>query len=226
MPTTVTPLTIADLTTAQVDGTGVYDTLMRAQKEHLEQEYKAGRIKGTDYATVYLGSMQATLNGALQFLLEKDKAYQTAQKLEADIALATAQKALVEQQTLNAVAEHTVLVAQECKLRAEFDLMQESVLKATSEVALLNQKLLTERAQTTALGVDADSVIGRQKALYNAQTGGYQRDAEQKAADLMFRSWATRRTTDETGTLADATNKLSDVHVGRAVEKLLTGVGA
>jgi hypothetical protein len=225
MPTTVTPLTIADLTTAQVDGTGVYDTLMRAQKEHLEQEYKAGRIKGTDYATVYLGSMQATLNGALQFLLEKDKAYQTAQKLEADIALATAQKALVEQQTLNAVAEHTVLVAQECKLRAEFDLMQENVLKATSEVALLNQKLLTERAQTTTLGVDADSVIGRQKALYNAQTGGYQRDAEQKAADLMFRSWATRRTTDE-ATVADATNKLSDVHVGRAVEKLLTGVGA
>ena len=75
MAITVTPVTLPELTTAQVSGTGVFDTLMRAQKEHLEQEFKAGRIKGSDYATVYLGSMQATLNGAIQFLLEKDKAF-------------------------------------------------------------------------------------------------------------------------------------------------------
>ncbi len=225
MAITVTPVTLPELTTAQVSGTGVFDTLMRAQKEHLEQEYKAGRIKGSDYATVYLGSMQATLNGAIQFLLEKDKASLAAEKVQAEIALVGAQKALVEQQTLNAVAEHAVLVATECKLRAEWDLLRENVLKAASEIALLNQKLLTEKAQTTALGVDEDSVIGRQKALYGAQTQGYARDAEQKAADLMFRSWATRRTTDE-ATVADATNKLADVYVGRAMDKLLTGVGA
>lgn len=133
--------------------------------------------------------------------------------------------ALVEQQTENALAEHAVLVAQECKLRAEYDNLLEAKIRSAAETALLNQKLVTEKAQTTAMGVEADSVIGRQKALYGAQTDGYKRDAEQKAADLMIKSWATRRTTDE-GTVADATNMLYDQAIGRAVNKLLTGVGA
>lgn len=70
MATTVTPITLPELTTATVDGTGVYDTLMRAHKGHLEQEFRGGRIKGTDYANVYLGSLQATLQTSLQFLLQ------------------------------------------------------------------------------------------------------------------------------------------------------------
>jgi len=135
------------------------------------------------------------------------------------------QKALVDQQVLNAVAENDVLVAQKCLLQAQFDNTQATTLRVNAEVALANQKILTEKAQTTSLGVDADSVIGRQKALYYAQTNGYARDAEQKAADLMIKSWATRRTTDE-ATVADSTNMLYDSAVGRAVTKLLNGVGA
>lgn len=225
MATQITPITIESLTTTATDGTGVFDKLMVAHKNHLEQEYRAGRIKGTEYATVYLGSLQSVLQTSLQFLLQKDAASLAAEKAQAEIALVNAQKALVEQQTLNAVAEHAVLVAQECKLRAEYDNLLEMKLKSASETALLNQKILTEKAQTTSMGVDEDSVVGRQKALYLAQTGGYARDAEQKAADLMIKSWATRRTTDE-GTVADATNMLNDSAIGRAVTKLLAGIEA
>lgn len=247
------PILTADLTTATVDGTGLFDTLMRATKAHLEQEYKLSRIKGPEYATVYLGSLESTMRTSLEFLMTKQKNALDAQligaqvaiaeiallkasvelaileasllKVPAEIALLEAQTLKVTQETANAVIEGTVLTAQKCKLDAEFDNLMLVKLKTTSETALLTQKKLTEQAQVTASGVDADSVIGRQKLLYEAQSSGYARDAEQKAADLMIKTWNVRRTTDE-ATVADGTNKLSDLYVGNAVTKLLSGIGA
>ena len=219
------PLTINDLTLATLDGTGVFDVLMRANKAHLESEYQKNRIKGPEYATVYLGSLESVMQTALQFLLNKDKSDLEAQLIQAQIEKVNAEIDLVKQQTANAVIEAEVLRAQKCKLDAEFDVLLQSKLKTAAEVTLLGQKTQTEKAQTVAMGVDADSVIGRQKDLYQAQTAGFARDGEQKAAKLMIDSWNVRRTTDE-GTVADATNMLYDAAVGRAVNKLLTGVGA
>lgn len=214
----MTAITNAQLTTATIDGTGVFDVLMKANKVHLDAEFAQNRIKGPEYATVYLGALNQVMATAVQFLLSQ-------QKTDLEAQLLTKQIALIEQQRLNAVAENAVLVAQECKLRAEYDLTMATILKANEETALLAQKGATERAQTTSLGVDADSVLGRQKALYLAQTSGFTRDAEQKAAKVLVDSWNVRRTTDE-GTVADGTNMLNDATVGRAVTKLLAGVGA
>lgn len=133
--------------------------------------------------------------------------------------------AMVIQQRLTEVENTKVAIAQECKLRAEFELIQANVTKSGQESALLVQKVVTERAQTSPAGVDPDSVIGKQKALYGAQADGFKRDAEQKVAKIMVDSWSVRRTTDE-GTIADGTNKLSDVHVGSAIQKMLNGVQA
>ena len=209
---------LPDLTEASLTGNGAFDVLMRATKEHLDTEFKAGRINSTDYANVYLGSLTQVMQTALAFVLQSQKA-----GLEAE--LIAKQIELVNQQRINAEVEMKVLQAQVCKLQAEFDLIQEQKLKGAAETALLTQKAVTERAQTLAVGVDADSVLGKQKALYQAQTDGFKRDAEQKAAKLMVDSWNVRRTTDE-GTVADATNKLADFYVGSAVSKLLAGVGA
>lgn len=219
------PLTVNDLTLATLDGTGVFDVLMRANKAHLESEYQKNRIKGPEYATVYLGSLESVMQTSLQFLLNKDKSDLEAQLIQAQIEKVNAEINLVKQQTANAVIEAEVLRAQKCKLDAEFDVLLQSKLKTAAEVTLLAQKTQTEKAQTVAMGVDADSVIGRQKALYAAQATGFERDAEQKVAKLMIDSWNVRRTTDE-GTVADGTNMLYDPAVGRAVNKLLAGVGA
>ena len=132
---------------------------------------------------------------------------------------------MVRAQTANEALQGKVLIAQECKLRAEYDVLLSTNLKTKEETALLLWKTNTEKAQTMALGVDDNSVIGKQKALYGAQTDGFKRDAEQKAAKLMADTWSVRRTTDE-ATVADATNKLNDATVGRAIEKLLSGIGA
>jgi hypothetical protein len=160
-------------------------------------------------------------------LIDANKAQVTQQteNLVSQKAQVIAQTELTVQQKTNAITENTVLIAQECKLRAEFDLIMSNVLKSGQETSLLTQKVATEKAQITALGVDADSVVGRQKALYVAQTNGFTRDAEQKAAKLMVDTWNVRRTTDE-GTVADSTNNLNDAAVGRAVTKLLAGVQA
>lgn len=249
----ITPVALADLTQATLPGTGVFDVLMRANKAHLESEFSKGRIKGTEYATVYLGSLEAVMRAALEFLLQKDRASLEAQLLEQkilvaqqevlksqqDVLLVQAQVGLAEQQKLNLIAELAileanalkipaeiaVLTAQKCKLDAEYDNLILNKQKTVEETQLLLWKTNTEKAQTLAMGVDDNSVVGKQKALYAAQTSGFTRDAEQKAAKVMVDSWNVRRTTDE-GTVADGTNMLNDVAVGRAVNKLLGGVGA
>lgn len=263
----IAPIPVSALTEGTLEGTGIFDVLMRITKVHLEAEYVKNRIKGPEYSTVYLGSLESVMRNSMDFLLQRQKAALEAElmaqqvlvaqaevqkmaaevdlakekvllakveleimnlnkaKIPAEIAHLDAQTALVGQQKDNAVLEGTVLVAQECKLRAEYDVLMASKDKTAAENALLVQKAATERAQTIAYGVDEDSVIGKQKALYQAQTNGFTRDAEQKAAKLMVDSWNVRRTTDE-GTVADGTNMLADVVVGRAVTKMLAGVGA
>lgn len=227
------------LTQATLAGSGVFDTLMRANQTHLDSQFNQGRIKGAEYATVYLGSLQSVLEASIQFLLQSDKiaaeialinaqkdvAAQQLTNLQAEHANIEARTALVKQQQTNAVLEGAVLVAQECKLRAEFDLLVAQKLKTNQEQALLAQKQVTEQAQTSPTGVDPDSVIGRQKALYVAQTNGFTRDAEQKAAKIMIDTWNVRRTTDE-ATSANTTNVLDDTAIGRVVNKMLTGVQA
>ncbi len=227
----IAPITLAELTTTTLNGTGVFDVLMRANKAHLDDEFTKGRIKGPEYATVYLGSLDTVMNAALQFLLQKDKISLEAQLLEQQVLKSQqevlqiqAQVALLTQQKANAIIEGTVLTATECKLRAEFDVLMLTKDKTAQETNLLLQKVVTERAQVTSLGVDADSVVGKQKALYAAQTAGFTRDAEQKAAKVMVDSWNVRRTTNE-DTMADPAN-LGDAAVARAVNKLLGGVGA
>lgn len=218
-------LTISELTEKSLTGTGSFDVLMSAMVPHLEKEFTAGRIRGPEYSTVYLGALQQTMQTALAFLLQKRKNDLEAQLLQAQIALSGQQLLLVTEQTANAVLEGKVLVAQECKLRAEYDLTVKTIEKTAQEILLLTQKVQTEKAQTQSTGVEADSVIGKQKQLYQAQADGFKRDAEQKVAKLMSDTWSVRRTTDE-GTVADGTNMLSDVAVGRAITKMLDGVGA
>ena len=223
---------ISDFTEAKVDGEGVYDILMKANAAHLEKEFNASRIKGNEYAQVYLGTMQSTMETAVQFFIQRHKLGYEAKILEmqAKIAEVELEKVRVELEIarLNAQkipAEIAVLVGQKCKLDAEYDILMATKLKVAQETSLLAQKVATEKAQTVGSGTGPDSVIGKQKLLYQAQTDGFQRDAEQKAAKLLVDTWNVRRTTDE-GTEANNMNLLYDPAIGRAVGRLLEGVGA
>lgn len=223
---------IEEFTESKVEGAGVFDLLMKANKSHLEEEFNKSRIRGPEYATVYLGMLESTMRTALDFFVQQRKIGLEAQllQIQKDIALVELEKVRVELEIarLNAEkipAEIAVLKAQKCKLDAEYDVLVAQKLKVAQETTLLQQKIATEKAQTVGSSVDPDSVIGKQIALYVAQADGFKRDAEQKAAQLLISTWNARRTTDE-GTEANATNQLHDPMIGRVVSKLAGGVNA
>ena len=241
MPTTPSALTnmpVERLTEVKLTGKGVFDVLMQSVKLHLEQEYNQNRIRGTEYSQVYLGSMTAILEQSTRFLLDKDKSFYEIALVEAQVRLADAQVRLVEKQIEKEDQEAALRAAQVAKinreiltmdisdnlLTAQVLLAQAQKISTDAQSALVIQKTNTEKAQTLAAGVDVDSVVGKQKALYQSQIDGFKRDAEQKTAKLMADTWNARRMTDE-GTVADGTNKLNDATIGAAVQKMLEGVG-
>jgi urease accessory protein UreE len=89
----LTDLTVADLTTGAVGGTGVFDQLMTAVTAHLDGQHAKNRITGADYANVYLGSIQAMMQYGVQFLLSKDRSKLENLQLQATIRLTNAQLA-------------------------------------------------------------------------------------------------------------------------------------
>ena len=98
------PISITDLTVHGTTGQGIFDQLMSAVNVHLDEQYKNNRIRGTDYANVYLGSMQWAMEQAVIFLLQKDNADLQGDKLAAEIALLW-QKKMTEQAQTSDTAE-------------------------------------------------------------------------------------------------------------------------
>ena len=66
---------LSDTTESTISAkTGNFDELMKTVTLHLEEQFNAGRITGTDYATVYLGALQSILAQAVTFTLNMNKA--------------------------------------------------------------------------------------------------------------------------------------------------------
>ena len=54
------------------DGDGVLDKMLKVINSNIKIQYDEGRLKGTEYAEVYLGAMQSALSESIKFLLNKD----------------------------------------------------------------------------------------------------------------------------------------------------------
>ena len=57
-----------------VTGDGTFDKLMGSVNAQIDNQFNMGRIKGTDYATVYLGAMQSVISQSMQFELQEKQA--------------------------------------------------------------------------------------------------------------------------------------------------------
>ena len=133
---TIAYTTLSDATTA-TNGTGNFDNLMKVVTLHLEAQFAAGRITGTDYATVYLGALQSTLAQAVNFTL--------------------------------------------------------SMEKANAEKALLDQKKITEYAQTGQTSntlPSTSSIAGKQITLFTEQAKGFKWNADQKYLKTILDAWS------------------------------------
>lgn len=180
------PLTIEQLTTKAVDGTGVFDVLMQAVTAHLEKEHKANRITGGDYAKVYLGSVTQVLDQGTRFLLSRDRAQLENLQLQEAVKLAQAQRirALVEAQTARGQLQLVQVELVNSKLKAhtsinEFALSKmalvtgyNGILSSEAQMNLVNEQVEVQRAQTwdTHLnGTPISGLLGKQKALVDSQ---------------------------------------------------------
>ena len=94
-------MSICDLTSGEVGGTGVFDSLMKTVAAHLQAEFSAGRITGAEYTKSYIAAIESSMGNGTQFLLQKDAAFwqaQTAQlgAITARVQLQTAKAQLIQ----------------------------------------------------------------------------------------------------------------------------------
>lgn len=238
------PLVITDLTLKTLDGTGVLDQMLATMRVHLAEQFDKERIQGTEYAEVYLGAFQSTLAAAIQFLLARRKLGLDLKLQEAQISLTTAQEdqiraemqkipyeiqalqkqlELADKQIAQADKQLELTEAQIQVQLKQLDLMAEQLEQAKAQTAYYEQRTITEKAQTSAGVAATGSVIGTQVALMKKQADGYDRNAEQQAAQIITNTWNVRRQTDE-DTSANTTNKLDDASVGAVIAKLAAGI--
>jgi len=182
-----TKVDITDLTHASVEGNGVFDVLMRAVNAHLQKEWSANRLKGTEYSTVYLGALESTMNASLQFLLARDKTNaeldilkQQLVNLKVEEANAIKQGVVLTNQAAQIAAQTSLTTKQELQVVAETlnvpkqgQLIDANRLNTEAQTIIANtqsaQDLLNKQAQVVSMGKD-DEVKTKQALQIAAQT--------------------------------------------------------
>ena len=241
--------TIADLLTGGNVVNGVFNEMMDAVNADIETQWDKGRINGVDFATVYLGALQTTLQQAVQYVLSENKA-------NSDAALAAAEATLIgyKSETENAQtadkmidgvtdvtgmvnAVKTTETSKQDKLSADETLVK---TKAVSEQAQYKDNVkdidgtspvVVYTPKTADNPASGKGLIGKQQVLYNKQTDGFDRDAEQKllkiAADIHSVLISANTGVDAAPTEFkdfDAPNNATS-GIGEIIVKAKTGVG-
>lgn len=248
-------LDITDLTTVQLDGLGVFDRMLTLHRLALTREFTGGRIVGKEYSDAFTKTYIANLELSIRLVMEKEKqAYEIdllegqLAKMEADTLIAGKQLELLskelELKTQMLPLEIALTTAQIAKMKADVLLSEKQLLLADKEltlkdkelllkdkeldlmakqIILTEQKVVTEKAQTDPSVIKPGSVISMNNKVLEAQVDGFKRDAEQKAANTLLQTWIVRLNND--AALTNDANMLKDKYVGRAVEKMMEGVG-
>lgn len=179
---------IADITSGTVSGTGVFDSLMRAVRVHLDQEFKQNRFSGEDYSSLYLSAMNAVLQQSIQYALTKDQSDAQARLLLAQAAKTADEERLVEQQLQNLVTEQLNLVKQGTQLDKQNALLSEQILKSAADTALVNQQkinLVAEKSNTSLTGLKI-SAETRYLSTQQTKTSADKLVVDQQLANLIL----------------------------------------
>lgn len=161
-------------------------------------------------------------------------------KIDAEKLLVDANEAKVSYEAITLLPKQVfVMDAEEAKIRKEIEIMSHRSNNEAAQLAVINnqrdklaaekdlliEKKWTEQAQrlNTVNGLTVTGVIGRQNSLYEAQTAGFHRDAEQKLTKILADTWNVRRSTAD-DTPANNTNRLDDSNIGAVIEKAMQGI--
>lgn len=134
-------LTNGDIVNGEWVGTGVFDVLMGAVNDNIKIQYDASRIKGTDYANVYMTSMQSVIAQSMQYLLQEKVQEAQADKIQDDITSNSSQRGLIAAQTAK-VAEETLNTTKERDvMQAQIDKTQDAILTSTKQRDVLASQI-------------------------------------------------------------------------------------
>lgn len=182
-------ITLDELTSRRVNGSGVFDGIMQAIKVHILEEYEREELQELNILKLTQLLTSAALQSAVTFLLQKDKAYWDA--LQTQIGAITSNVNLATAKVQLAIAK-----AQAHQNKAQYALTVLKLGTEDAQYALVKENYESVRAQTLDTRTDGTTVvgsIGKQKALYDQQITSYQRDAEVKAAKIFSDAWITQK---------------------------------
>lgn len=163
-----------DVTNGDPDGSGVFDTMMKSVTAHLEKQYMESRIRDEDYATVYLGAIEASMAQSVQFVIGKEQAETAALLALSQRDLTEAELDLVRQKTETEKAQTEevddgILGAQQDLLAKDLLIKDQDILnsvqqvaKSVAEVSLIEEKVITEEGNNQN---KLTGLVGKQQAL-------------------------------------------------------------
>lgn len=184
-----------NITTEQ--NTGIFDKIMAGVDRRVDSQYKLQRLSGNDFATVYVGAIQAALQESVKFLQVQAANEIALAQSTADLALKRSQKDLAEQQTIKERYNSTIAENQSIASQHENAIAEEKKRKLTAETNLLDKKILTEVTQET--------VLNAQKGVYAAQKNGFKFKATVDACKVLSDAWITG-STSAAGVFPDPTD--------------------
>jgi len=220
-------ISVQDITSDLANNTGVLDELMFSLQEKLDTQYENGRIKGSDYSKVYLGSVEAVLQQSIIFLLGKQQADKQAEllsaqteialeeaklipkkglQMDADIAKTNAEIALIQQNTLNAEKEGAILSRNLDKLSTEISLLNAEITNKSIEGNLLREQIDKTSAETNRI-IAETSIIGK--------------ELEIKAQELIIRQNEAKIKLYELSTVLPTENRLKEAQINKLEKELL-----
>jgi len=203
---TVTPPTVADITTEVVDGDGAFDKFMTAGNAQLQSQYEAGRIKGADYAAAYIQMMELMMTQANGFILGRFQA-----EVQALVAPYNAMSAQYQAAMSGYQAAKTLEDAKLTKTQVK--------------------ELQANGAQDRTLKRSQVGVQEQQAQLYERQIKGFDDKARNDAMKIAMDAWAVQAVEiDDTGAslidfLAPAGTPVGSGDIALSIEKILQDSG-
>lgn len=189
-------LTEEDLTSRLPKGTGMFDALMEACKNHLKEDFIQSRLTGSEFSKAYIASMQYSMQFAVQYLTSQEGFYW--QNIAAKLA---AIKALIEIYTLRIRLYSEKVNAFMARVNyASAKLNLGAIHEQTKRV---REEMESARAQTLDTRTDNQTVegaVGKQKDMQDAQIKAFERNAQKQYIQMYVDALNTRTTVDE-GTL-------------------------
>ena len=229
-----TTLNIAELTTASLTGTGVFDVLLQTLRLHLDREFTSGRITGTAYATVYSQALTSFLQQATAYCLSKAKlALELKQmqevieltqlqqtKLTAETNLVESQQSQVEAETAKVLYETTYVLPENVKvIKNQQDQLIAQTNKVTTDTVIsIKQGHLTD-AQTCQVKAETNKVNAEVTLKLPEDVELIKRNQASVTAQIAQATAQTAQTTAQTAQVTYTTANLIPAQVAGETAK-------